>query len=83
MNYVSLNLAYLLKLNCTPKVRHKTFGAFFLMKYSCEQRFIIFSWIKRGELTVPLWAYPIFSGKETKRPHFNIQRHHLPHKSHL
>lgn len=29
-----------LKMYCTPKVRHKTFGVFF-MKYSYEQRLIM------------------------------------------
>ena len=35
-------------LNCTPKVRHKTLGVFF-MKYSYEQRLIIVSRVKQGE----------------------------------
>ncbi len=34
--------------NCTPKVRHKTLGVFF-MKYSYEQRLIIVSRVKQGE----------------------------------
>ena len=36
------------KMNCTPKVRHKTLGVFF-MKYSYEQRLIIVSRVKQGE----------------------------------
>lgn len=36
------------QLNCTPKVRHKTLGVFF-MKYSYEQRLIIVSRVKQGE----------------------------------
>ena len=35
-------------MNCTPKVRHKTLGVFF-MKYSYEQRLIIVSRVKQGE----------------------------------
>ena len=42
-----------LKLYCTPKVRHKTFGVFF-MKYSYEQRLIIVSRVKQGELIAHL-----------------------------
>ena len=38
---------------CTPKVRHKTFGVFF-MKYSYEQRLIIVSRVKQGELIAHL-----------------------------
>jgi transposase-like protein len=41
------------KLYCTPKVRHKTFGVFF-MKYSYEQRLIIVSRVKQGELIAHL-----------------------------
>lgn len=40
-------------MNCTPKVRHKTFGVFF-MKYSYEQRLIIVSGVKQGELIAHL-----------------------------
>ena len=40
-------------LYCTPKVRHKTFGVFF-MKYSYEQRLIIVSRVKQGELIAHL-----------------------------
>ena len=42
-----------LSLYCTPKVRHKTFGVFF-MKYSYEQRLIIVSRVKQGELIAHL-----------------------------
>ena len=35
-------------MKCTPKVRHKTFGVFF-MKYSYEQRLIIVSRVKQEE----------------------------------
>lgn len=42
-----------LKMYCTPKVRHKTFGVFF-MKYSYEQRLIIVSRVKQGELIAHL-----------------------------
>ena len=38
---------------CTPKVTHKTFGVFF-MKYSYEQRLIIVSRVKQGELIAHL-----------------------------
>ena len=40
-------------LKCPPKVRHKTFGVFF-MKYSYEQRLIIVSGVKQGELIAHL-----------------------------
>ena len=44
---------------CTPKVRHKTFGVFF-MKYSYEQRLIIVSRVKQGELIAHLCKHSIF-----------------------
>ncbi|ERM89009.1 hypothetical protein NSB1T_11955 [Coprobacter fastidiosus NSB1 = JCM 33896] len=37
-----------LAVKCTPKVRLKTFGVFF-MKYSYEQRLIIVNRVKQGE----------------------------------
>ena len=40
-------------MKCVPKVRHKTFGVFF-MKYSYEQRLIIVSRVKQGELIAHL-----------------------------
>ena len=35
-------------MNCTPKVRQKTFGALF-MKYSYEHRLVIVQRVKQGE----------------------------------
>ena len=40
-------------MNCTSKVRHLTFGVFF-MKYSYEQRLFIVSRVKQGEVIAHL-----------------------------
>lgn len=38
------------KVNCTPKVRHKTLGVQFFMRHSFEEKLNIVSKVKSGQL---------------------------------